>query len=134
MSICTFCNGTKVEPGHTDCVWCDNTGVLALGENAQEVVLPNQVELMNTITRLKAENQALQDRLTATDAENDRLRTGLKFYADKDHFSEDMCGDFDTVSGEPANILWHESECWFVEDGSIARHALEGKTDGQLIP
>lgn len=23
---CTFCSGTKIEPGQTDCVWCDNTG------------------------------------------------------------------------------------------------------------
>ena len=73
MSICSFCNGTKVEPGHTDCVWCDNTGVLALGDNAQEVVLPNQVELMNTIARLKAENQALQDRLTKADQDLDSM-------------------------------------------------------------
>lgn len=23
---CTFCDGTKVEPGQPGCVWCDNTG------------------------------------------------------------------------------------------------------------
>lgn len=77
MSICTFCKGTKVEPGHTDCVWCDNTGVLVLGENAHEVVLPNPVELMNTITRLKAENQALQDRLNSADSTIDHMRQQL---------------------------------------------------------
>ncbi|MNJ32298.1 hypothetical protein D3C77_269600 [compost metagenome] len=59
------------------------------------------------------------------DGEVEQLRAALKFYADRDHFSEDMRSDWDSVSGEPANILWHESEAWFVEDGSIARAALE---------
>lgn len=57
-------------------------------------------------------------------AEVERLRDALKFYADRDHFAEDIGSDWDTVSGEPANVLWHESEAWFVEDGSIARAAL----------
>ncbi|MGH8382588.1 hypothetical protein [Pseudomonas sp.] len=61
----------------------------------------------------------------ARDGEVEELRAALKFYADRDHFSEDMRGDWDNVSGEPANILWHEDEAWFVEDGSIARAALE---------
>ncbi|AXF52825.1 MAG: hypothetical protein [Podoviridae sp. ctdb7] len=63
----------------------------------------------------------------ARDGEVERLRAALKFYADRDHFSEDMRSDWDSVSGEPANVLWHESEAWFVEDGSIARAALEAK-------
>ncbi|UVL26766.1 hypothetical protein [Pseudomonas donghuensis] len=62
----------------------------------------------------------------ARDPEVKALRSALQFYADRDHFSEDMGGDWDNVSGEPANILWHESEAWFVEDGSIARAALSG--------
>ncbi|RWU21264.1 hypothetical protein DM813_18930 [Pseudomonas alkylphenolica] len=60
----------------------------------------------------------------ADTGEVERLRVALKFYADRDHFSEDMGSDWDNVSGEPANILWHEDEAWFVEDGSIARAAL----------
>lgn len=57
-------------------------------------------------------------------AQVERLRAALKFYADRDHFAEDIGSDWDSVSGEPANILWHEHEAWFVEDGSIARAAL----------
>ncbi|WP_033725660.1 hypothetical protein [Pseudomonas putida] len=62
-------------------------------------------------------------------AEVERLREALKFYADRDHFAEDIGSDWDSVSGEPANILWHENEAWFVEDGSIARAALERRPE-----
>ena len=61
----------------------------------------------------------------ANTTEIERLRAALKFYADRDHFAEDIGSDWDSVSGEPANVLWHEQEAWFVEDGSIARAALE---------
>ena len=61
----------------------------------------------------------------ADPGEVERLRAALKFYADRDHFAEDIGSDWDSVSGEPANVLWHEQEAWFVEDGSIARAALE---------
>lgn len=61
----------------------------------------------------------------ADPGEVERLRAALKFYADRDHFAEDIGSDWDSVSGEPASILWHEDEAWFVEDGSIARAALE---------
>lgn len=62
-------------------------------------------------------------------AEVERLREALKFYADRDHFAEDIGRDWDSVSGEPANVLWHENEAWFVEDGSIARAALERRPE-----
>ncbi|WP_207833687.1 hypothetical protein [Pseudomonas sp. 43(2021)] len=62
-------------------------------------------------------------------AEVERLREALKFYADRDHFAEDIGSDWDSVSGEPANVLWHDSEAWFVEDGSIARAALSATPD-----
>lgn len=43
-------------------------------------------------------------------------------YANKDHFHGE---DWDTVSGEPANILfWHE-EPLYIEDGSTAKQALQ---------
>lgn len=61
--------------------------------------------------------------------ETQRLREALKFYADRDHFAEDIGSDWDNVSGEPANILWHEQEAWFVEDGSVARAALLGMSE-----
>lgn len=62
-------------------------------------------------------------------AEVERLREALKFYADRDHFAEDIGRDWDSVSVEPANVLWHENEAWFVEDGSIARAALERRPE-----
>ncbi|MCX2692282.1 hypothetical protein OO256_16125 [Pseudomonas sp. DCB_CB] len=62
-------------------------------------------------------------------AEVERLREALKFYADRDHFAEDIGSEWDSVSGEPANVLWHEDEAWFVEDGSIARAALERRPE-----
>lgn len=62
-------------------------------------------------------------------AEVEQLRAALKFYADRAHFAEDIGSDWDSVSGEPANMLWHEHESWFVEDGSIARAALSGKSE-----
>lgn len=77
--------------------------------------------------RVLAERDALQLRLNDIEDENDRLRSVVRFYADKNHISDDMRADWDVVSGEPLNILWHEEEPWFVEDGSIAKRALEAK-------
>ncbi|MBA6090070.1 hypothetical protein H4C81_14370 [Pseudomonas monteilii] len=61
-----------------------------------------------------------------------QLRAALKFYADRDHYSTDDGSSWDSCSGEPANILWHESEPWFIEDGSIARAALERKASDDI--
>jgi|GEM_PF-4246958 len=58
-----------------------------------------------------------------------QLRAALKFYADRDHYSTDDGLNWDSCSGEPANILWHESEPWFIEDGAIARAALAGSAE-----
>ncbi len=65
----------------------------------------------------------------ADPGEVERLRAALKFYADRDHFAEDIGSEWDSVSGEPANILWHEHEAWFVEDGSIASAALSENSE-----
>jgi hypothetical protein len=53
------------------------------------------------------------------------LTESIKFYADRDHYSTDDGLNWDSCSGEPMNILWHESEPWFIEDGSIARTCLD---------
>lgn len=52
------------------------------------------------------------------------LRAALLFYANRDHFSTEEMDAWDSCSGEPSNILWHEEEPWFIEDGEIARVAL----------
>ncbi|HDS1695787.1 MULTISPECIES: hypothetical protein [unclassified Pseudomonas] len=56
-------------------------------------------------------------------AEVARLRAALKFYADREHYHFES-GNWDTVSGEPLNILWCGEEPDFIEDGTVARNAL----------
>ena len=58
-------------------------------------------------------------------AEVAQLRSALKFYADREHYHFES-GNWDTVSGEPLNILWHGEEPDFIEDGTVARTALAG--------
>ncbi|WP_256093678.1 hypothetical protein [Pseudomonas putida] len=62
----------------------------------------------------------------ADPGEVERLRAALKFYADREHFHFES-GNWDTVSGEPLNILWCGDEPDFIEDGTVARAALERK-------
>lgn len=59
----------------------------------------------------------------------ERLIAALKFYADRDHYSTDDGLNWDSVSGEPMNILWHEEQPWFIEDGSVARAALSANAE-----
>ncbi len=59
-------------------------------------------------------------------AEVERLRAALQFYADREHYHFES-GNWDTVSGEPLNILWCGDEPDFIEDGSVARAAFERK-------
>lgn len=89
---------------------------------------PNQsctamVVMASDFDRILAERDALQNLLNARDEEMGKLRAALKFYADQDHFYH---GDenWDSVSGEPHNILWHAEEPYSVENGWLARQAL----------
>ena len=54
----------------------------------------------------------------------DRLTAALRFYAEREHYHFES-GNWDAVSGEPLNILWCGDEPDFIEDGSVARAALE---------
>lgn len=63
---------------------------------------------------------------TVDNSEVERLRAALQFYADREHYHFES-GNWDTVSGEPLNILWCGDEPDFIEDGSVARAALERK-------
>ncbi|WP_254506315.1 hypothetical protein, partial [Pseudomonas sp. FBF18] len=66
---------------------------------------------------------------TSADAgELERLRAALKFYADREHYHFES-GNWDTVSGEPLNILWCGDDPDFIEDGSVARAALSTSAD-----
>jgi hypothetical protein len=49
----------------------------------------------------------------------------LKFYADGDHFMRHDTGAWDSVSGEPSNFYEDDAGTATVEDGSVARAALE---------
>lgn len=69
------------------------------------------------------------DLIDSLRAQLEKQRAALKFYADRDHYSTDDGFNWDSCSGEPANILWHESEPWFIEDGSIAREALSDSAE-----
>jgi hypothetical protein len=54
------------------------------------------------------------------------LWAALQFYAQRQHFVLADSDAWDTVSGEPANFWEDEANTATVEDGSIARIALEG--------
>ncbi len=57
----------------------------------------------------------------------EKLETALRFYADRDHFALSDPDAWDTVSDEPQNFWCDEAGTATVEDGTIARAALEGK-------
>lgn len=78
------------------------------------------------VERLVAANTEYARRHLERLDEVERLRAALKFYADREHFHFES-GKWDTVSGEPLNILWCDDEPDFIEDGSVARAALERK-------
>lgn len=54
------------------------------------------------------------------------LRTALRFYARAEHYHLDATEEFDTVSGEPQNWLCSGCSETMVEDGQVAKFALEG--------
>ncbi|MEX5364384.1 hypothetical protein WCE03_21440 [Pseudomonas guariconensis] len=80
------------------------------------------------ISILKAPNLYINKPLYthADPGEVERLRAALKFYADREHYHFES-GKWDTVSGEPLNILWCGDEPDFIEDGTVARAALDRK-------
>lgn len=80
--------------------------------------------------RVSAENLALQQRLTVQDQRVDELQSALKFYAEREHYHFES-GNWDTVSGEPLNILWCGDEPDLIEDGSVARAALKPTAEAE---
>ncbi|WP_342649142.1 hypothetical protein [Pseudomonas sp. REB1044] len=68
----------------------------------------------------------------ADTAEVERLRAALRFYADREHFHFES-GNWDTVSGEPLNILWCGNEPDFIEDGTVARNALSARRGNSYL-
>lgn len=76
------------------------------------------------VDRLVAANTEYARRHLENQVEVERLRAALKFYADREHYHFES-DDWDSVSGEPLNILWRGEEPDFIEDGTVARGALE---------
>jgi len=81
-----------------------------------------QEEVRNSSELLRQRDAALAERDTLK-ARCEALEAALKFYADREHYHFES-GNWDTVSGEPLNILWCGDEPDFVEDGSVARAVL----------
>ncbi len=75
------------------------------------------------IAAQERENDRVKKELAEAQAENAKLRAALKFYADSEHYHFES-DNWDSVSGEPSNILWHSDEPDYIEDGEVARAAL----------
>lgn len=75
--------------------------------------------------RLAAELEAAQAAPVAP--ADPAMVSALRFYAQRQHFVIADGDAWDTVSGEPPNYWCDDAGTATVEDGSIARIALEGK-------
>ncbi len=67
--------------------------------------------------------------LAAAEQRNTTLEATLKFYADGDHLLLADPDEWDTCSGEPINWLHDAAGTASVEDGSIAKQALNKPTE-----
>lgn len=94
----------------------------------QVVIAPLQAE----ITGFKKERSFLVARNDELHTRNAELESALKFYADREHYHFES-GNWDTVSGEPLNILWCGDEPDFIEDGSVARNALSKPAGSEQV-
>jgi len=79
-------------------------------------------ESLAHIEALTAENERLRKNA-------DRMREALTFYAQGEHFHFDRAA-WDTVSGEPQNYWCDEEGTATVEDGTIAKLAIDAEMKG----
>ncbi len=89
-------------------------------EAALQLLLNERDEQVHS---LEQRRQAEQQACMAAERRVAEMETALKFYAEREHYHFES-GNWDTVSGEPLNILWCGDEPDFIEDGSVARAAL----------
>lgn len=75
----------------------------------------------------KDARHAAAELAVVTAARIKQLEDALKFYADGCHFQMHDESAWETVSGEPPNFYEDESNTATVEDGSVAKMALEGR-------
>lgn len=79
-------------------------------------------KLIDHIDKLEAENERLRKNA-------DRMREALTFYAQGEYFHFDRAA-WDTVSGEPQNYWCDEEGTATVEDGTIAKLAIDAEMKG----
>ena len=82
--------------------------------------------MQRTLAEVNSRCESLQSQLAEALKDAERLKRGLKFYADGCHFSADGETDtWETVSGEPQNF-WCDEAGTTIEDGGIAKQFLQG--------
>ena len=92
-----------------------------------EVTRPESTDM--TLMRALVQSQATELERLRKDAE--QMREALMFYAEGDHFTFDRDA-WDTVSDEPQNYWCDEAGTATVEDGTIAKLALDAAMKGTL--
>lgn len=97
--------------------------ILGAGPHAIRLTKGELLELYEGYTGNALIELVYRAHVASFQAEVERLRSALKFYADREHYHFES-GNWDTVSGEPLNILWNGEEPDFIEDGTVARNAL----------
>lgn len=70
---CVFCNGTKVEPGYADCVWCDNTGVIDWPDKPGDQASP----IARACAEVEADMQYQREKLHRIQADESLERQAL---------------------------------------------------------
>ncbi len=83
---------------------------LAKTEDDLDIVVNHNIDLMK--------------RLADAERRNAELETALKFYSEGDHLLLADPDEWDTCSGEPINWLHDSAGTASVEDGSVAKAAL----------
>lgn len=100
---------------------------VAAERDALQLLLNERDEQVHSLEqRRHAELQACQ----AAERRVGELEAALKFYADREHYHFES-GNWDTVSGEPLNILWCGDEPDYIEDGTVARAALNPTAEAE---
>ena len=104
----------------------ESSGVAATGNKANRVLH----EIRALFDALAAPATA-PDELERLRKDAEQMREALMFYAEGDHFTFDRDA-WDTVSDEPQNYWCDEAGTATVEDGTIAKLALDAAMKGTL--
>lgn len=102
----------------------ESSGVVAIGNKANRVLH----EIRALFYALAAPATA-PDELERLRKDAEQMREALMFYAEGDHFTFDRDA-WDTVSDEPQNYWCDEAGTATVEDGTIAKLALDAAMRG----